>query len=59
MRTSLLHVMPLLLVVSLPSFGQSAAPPRPASPAPATNPAVAPGEPEIVILDDATVVVGQ
>ena len=41
--------MLLLLIVSLPSSAQSAAPPRPASPAPATNPAVAPGEPEIIM----------
>ena len=48
MKTRLLPVLLLIASASVVS-AQSAAPPRPVSPTPATNPAVAPGEPEIIM----------
>ena len=49
MKTRLLLVLIPLVVAALPGSAQSAASPRPVSPTPATNPAVAPGEPEIIM----------
>ncbi len=49
MNTRFFPVPSLLLLLALPTFAQSAGPTHPVSPAPVTNPAVAPGEPEIVM----------